>query len=106
MENRKEIKKTFNSILQKQIPQVFSQGGENIKVGVVVAYDSKTRYSTIRIKTNGKVVNGARLAKSIGTLKIGDEVVILSIDAKFSSRNYVIACFGGNYADTEVVVGA
>jgi hypothetical protein len=100
VENKQEIKKTFNKVLQRQIPEMFRQSGNNLQIGVVVSFDSLSRNSVIRLKVSGQTINNPKISKSITTLRIGDEVIILSTDSSFTSRNYIVASFGGNFANT------
>lgn len=100
METRRDLKNIFGKVLERQIPIVLRQSGSNIITGIVTAYNSANRASTIRVNTTGQVINNARLSKQISTLRIGDEVVIISLDSTLIGRNYIVASFGGNYQNT------
>ena len=100
MENRQEIKSTFNKVLQRQIPEVFRQSGSNIQVGTVVSFNTASRVAVVKLKVSGQIINSPRVSNQISILRTNDEVLILSVDANFTGRNFVIASFGGNYKDT------
>ena len=100
MENRIDTKRIFNKVLQRQIPEVIRNSGSNILIGTVITYNSLIRTAVIKSKISGQVISGAKVSKQISILRVGDEVVIISPDAKFANRNYIIASFGGNYQNT------
>jgi len=100
MENKKETKKLFNSILERQIPAVIRQSGSNIQLGVVIGYNTLTRATSVKMRSNAQVILNVAVPTQISSLTIGDEVVMISVDGNFSSRYYIVASFRGNFRNT------
>jgi hypothetical protein len=96
MENKTDLQKMFQKVLQQEFPKMLRQMGSNIRIGNVISYSATTRVAVVKIKTTGQIINNPQINKNITSLHTGDEVILISVDANFSGRNYLIASFGGN----------
>lgn len=101
--SRSELRKQFDSAVNRSLPNAFRKENNNIRVGTIKSYNAASSTATVKYLNDGTVSTNVWVAKSVDSIFVGDIVVVVTNDTALSGSAYVIAAFGGNRSSSGYV---
>lgn len=89
----KDLEQKFEVFLGRMLPRVIRNMNNNIQEAVVVAVNQATRTATVRLVSNGQVLQSVKYTKGLENIAPNDPCMVISPDGFVKNRYVIVSIY-------------